>query len=727
MSEFERRQWSGMMALDAIDLSCCNKLGLELEKIWHTLSFQTLIDHSVPEHIVKRMQEENHDLFQQSPWQEKGAFFFDAILMALLAFKREDEIVASDGTPGASLSGILRDVRISGVSGFLNYTEHPEAMMDLKQLHTGASITVAGLAPEFVVTEKVIFPNGGSDPRVYDYNPHTLPAAEFAYMNDPLVLPPPETPQETDVGLAATLNLGFCGNVFDEDPSGETLTFPAVVALAKKSMGTDSAVINELKHLPFHISWHWGFSDNAHGELEAAMGLLSQSTLDFLIGCTSDNVSINAAAKATRHGVIQISPYMFTSRLERDPFPYIFRTSITSRDYAEGIVEMMRYFSWTGIGVINDNTPRGQALTDSLEVACHASEVRVRTFNWRCVPSKSCDSPEDTLSNFWETSDFRVFALAVDPNMFPLVVSATLQEPRKDRIFVAEGLATSIAALAEETCLGMQGWLSLDHSQKMNSEVASHFQKAWLSMDTASLATLGLPSHVVGAVQNLPQVYGTSPFRINTAHVLDAIVTALLAAKESMPSVKAGRFQQQSLLKAMANISFNGASGPVSFLSNMTGVGSNAGDLASAALTIRQMQKGQLARLGTVDRPGANGVPRTWRVSLHRAPLLPTGPAEPGDASEQSRSYHTLQYHASGHGPQQQTVLAQTDFSSSIIKMVVGVSVVVMVCITFPKRQESSGWARIVVNARNPSQSSQEVHHLRTADQDEEAVNDVTE
>merc|ERR1711933_519083 len=175
------------------------------------------------------------------------------------------------------------------------------------------------------------------------------------------------------MGLAATLNLGFCGNMLDEMPSGETLTYPAVVAFAKKTMGTDSAVMNELKHLPFHISWHWGLSDEAHGELEAAMGLLSNSTsdaahppLDFLIGCTSDRVSVHAAATAAINCVIQIAPYMFTSRFKQDPFPYIFRTSVTSRDYAEGILSMMRYFGWTGIGVINDNTPRGQALRDSL-------------------------------------------------------------------------------------------------------------------------------------------------------------------------------------------------------------------------------------------------------------------------------------------------------------------------------------------------------------------------
>merc|ERR1712129_261588 len=175
---------------------------------------------------------------------------------------------------------------------------------------------------------------------------------------------------------------------------------------------------------------------------------------------------------------------------------------------------------------------------------------------------------------------------------------------------------------------------------------------------------------------------------------------------------------------AMDNISFDGASGHISFLSNITGIGSNAGDLASATLTIRQMQQGQLARLGTVDRPS----PNTWRVSLQHAPILPTDLGEPVDASAQGRSYNTLQWHASGHAHQERKVLAQTGYSKSVIKIVVGLSVVLLVCIAFPKRHELGGWARTVVDARSPGEPSQEARcYLRTAHHDEEAVNNLGE
>merc|ERR1719410_329359 len=108
-------------------------------------------------------------------------------------------------------------------------------------------------------------------------------------------------------------------------------------------MGKDGAMLNELTQLPFDISWHVGITDNAHGELLAAMGLLNHDPpLDFLIGCTSDQVSVRAASTAATKGVIQIAPYTFTSRLQRDTSSYVFRTSVTSRDYAEAVIAMMR-------------------------------------------------------------------------------------------------------------------------------------------------------------------------------------------------------------------------------------------------------------------------------------------------------------------------------------------------------------------------------------------------
>ena len=127
---------------------------------------------------------------------------------------------------------------------------------------------------------------------------------------------------------------------------------------------------------------------------------------------------------------------------------------------------------------------------------------------------------------------------------------------------------------------------------------------------------------------------------------MDAIVAALLAAKKSIHSMQNGEFQQKSLFEALNEVSFEGTSGHISFRSNVTGSGSISanGDLARAALTLRQAQKGRLAQLGRVDAPGGNDAVHAWRVRLAQGFLL-----LPVD-QQRIFSYHSVQYHASGDG-----------------------------------------------------------------------------
>jgi len=246
-------------------------------------------------------------------------------------------------------------------------------------------------------------------------------------------------------------------------------------------------------------------------------------------------------------------------------------------------------------------------------------------------------------------------------------------------------------------------------------------------MGKASLAKQHLPGGIVQQVKGRAlQMYGTSPFRINTAQVLDAIIAALLAAKDSVLN---GEIFGQKLVEALNRISFHGASGHISFLPDINGTG---GDLASATFTVRQVQKGQLVRLGTVKRPSTNQHIRTWQVHLHETPLLPLRLRNHVETTGQGRNYNTVQFQASTHGHQEQSGPAPEDIHSSIIKIVIGVVVVLIVCISLPSRHEFRGWARTVaVDERLPNgplQHSQEAHHLRTTYRDEEhAVGEVTE
>lgn len=713
--------WDGTMILDFShpysEKSPPGTFQANAEAIWQNMSFKTLVDNNVPAEVVKVMRKSHPDLFKQSPWLSRGAFFIDGIVSALMA-------VQIHALNQSSIANAMRHTKMfnasSGDGEHDSNFRHPQ--FALRQIQQANLVTIGSFQPNLNLSKAPILLRR-SDPQISNEFHNGLPSIH-----------------------KPTLKLGFCGNILDEMLGGQTLTYPAVVALAKETMGTGNAFMDELKQLPYHISWHWGFTGSAHGELDAGLSLLSHSgsdanrpPLDFLIGCTSDQVSLDAAALATAKGVIQIAPYAFTSRLShRDHFPFVFRTTPTSRDYAEGIVAMMQYFGWTGIGVINDRKLRGQALSDSLESVCQTSGISVRTF---CVHS---DPPEPAdgigcspiITSFlapalrsWE-SKLRIFALAVHDDMFPLMVKAILQTKRHDSVFVVDNLAAGMRGLATDARLALQGWLSLEHPQDGHSQVGSYFQKAWFSMGRASLAKQHLPDGIVQQLKGrAPQVYGTSPFRINTAQVLDAIIAALLAAKDSVPSVATGDFQRKQLVEAMNRISFDGASGHISFLPNINGSG---GDLASAALTIRQMQKGQLVRLGTLKRSSTDQRIRTWRIHLHETPALPTGLGDHVETSGQGRNYNTVQFHASRHGHQEQGRLAHEGINSGTIKILIGVAVVLIVCISVPSRHEFTGWARtLVLDTRHPSeplQHGQEAHHLRISHHgEEEVVGEATE
>lgn len=234
---------------------------------------------------------------------------------------------------------------------------------------------------------------------------------------------------------------------------------------------------------------------------------------------------------------------------------------------------------------------------------------------------------------------------------------------------------------------------------------------------------ISLQDHVVEAMQEASQLYGKSPFRLNTAQVLDALTAALLAAKKSMPSMQDGVFQQKSLFEALTNVSFDGASSHISFASKMARNGSTSGDLASAMLTLRQVHSGQLLMAGTVVRTSGFEAVRTWHVHLQEGFIVLPGTIKL-PSGQHTRSFDTVQYDASGRNQQEQKVPTQTDWSSNIIKGIVGLVVVGVVISTLPPHNGAGGWARTVISARYPGGETQQ---LRTATRDDEAVDEAGE
>jgi len=189
----------------------------------------------------------------------------------------------------------------------------------------------------------------------------------------------------------------------------------------------------------------------------------------------------------------------------------------------------------------------------------------------------------------------------------------------------------------------------------------------------------------------------------------------------------------------VSGLSFTGASGYISFASKTAGAGGSDGDLASVTLPLRQVHKGELVLVGTVDRGSGSDSARTWRVQLGEAFMdLPGTIKQPsgqgsvtrpngqgtvkrpsGQEGAQHPSYQGLQNHNFGHDEHN-----QKDWTSIIIKSVVGLFVGLLVVLWWLSRHDDGGWARTMKNLRRPG--GKESYQL-TGSNDDEAVDEGSE
>jgi len=176
----EQLSWNGMLVIDFMDHSCCTSLAKQLEAIWHRLSFQTLVDHAVPEKVVRLMEVAHPDLFQQNPWHARGSFFFDSIIAALMAFEGVDFSIPESANgkyvhAGQSVTSILQRTSFAGVSGWVNLStaektsDRQQPRLALSQVQHGQIKRVGNVnLPTVEVTRPLLFPGEISNPRAFD-------------------------------------------------------------------------------------------------------------------------------------------------------------------------------------------------------------------------------------------------------------------------------------------------------------------------------------------------------------------------------------------------------------------------------------------------------------------------------------------------------------------------------------------------------------------------------
>jgi len=691
MSDYERQAWSGMMHLGAMDNSCCTQAAKQMEVMWRDMSWQTLIDWNVPKSVVTRMQQENQDLFQQSPWQGKGAFFFDAIMMALLAFRLDDKSVHA-----APLDRTLTDIRLTGVSGFLNSTKHSEVKMNLRQLRAGAYVSVASLdAKRVVFTKQVIFPNGFSDPRSYDYLPSgSLSAAP------PTHFELPTTPGEQSNRVHY---LGFCGSLHRDVWKGGRWVALAVLANIAVDLIEEFQFAESSKQGP--VRWLLTAGTEPSEEVGQAVRLLSgnfwrdvpwQHPADILIGCGSANTTeaITRETFPTRTPLISPTPFVGSEA----EFPYFFRTSESESEFVKGFLQICKHFGWNRVGLLYQQ-PMLWSMVQSLRNS-DAEYPLIDPFSF---------ADKYVIANV-SKSPLRVLGLATSysPAVMDILRSQWAGNGDSFGIMNRQWIIFDDHLWQVMSSFERQAWNGMMHLGAMDNscctQTAKQLEAMWHAFSWQTLIDNKVPKTIVTRMQlENHDLFQQSPWRGKGAFFFDAIMMALLAFKLDDQSGEAAPLE-----RVLRDVRLAGVSG---FL--------NSAKASEARMNLRQLRAGAIVSVASL---AAERVVFTKQVIFSNGGSDPRSyDYKPPTDQPQSLDYHTVRFDASKDGQQ---VKAQMDWGSTIIKTVIGCVVVVLVCIALPSRHNARGWARTVVDVRYPGGQSQ---RLSTSHHDEEIADEVTE
>jgi len=179
----QRMAFKGMMGTDHPQSGGTLTAKL-MEASWRNMDFRELPLLGVPDSLARSMKAELPMLFGSSPFAENGAYALDAILAVLLAAKR---CLGPDGAckkriRGGPLRDALVNAAFEGASGPVAFTpladgnggDRAETLHFLRQVQATELMEIGevGGGRSMRMLKRVVFPDGGSDPRSYDMRQH---------------------------------------------------------------------------------------------------------------------------------------------------------------------------------------------------------------------------------------------------------------------------------------------------------------------------------------------------------------------------------------------------------------------------------------------------------------------------------------------------------------------------------------------------------------------------
>eukprot|EP00418_Pyrodinium_bahamense_P000473 CAMPEP_0179012622 /NCGR_PEP_ID=MMETSP0796-20121207/1301_1 /TAXON_ID=73915 /ORGANISM="Pyrodinium bahamense, Strain pbaha01" /LENGTH=854 /DNA_ID=CAMNT_0020708091 /DNA_START=50 /DNA_END=2616 /DNA_ORIENTATION=- len=608
LTSHQQALWNGMMGID-FSRSGETEIARRLEELWHTMDFPQLLHLGLPQEMVSTMESTAPDLFKRSPYIKRNAYLVDAIMAVVLAFHKSLDQYALKKEPlestnrSGSIGDTFRDLSkalfglyFEGASGWVRFTravngsggDRYAPRLALHQAQAGRMVESVGNILDWInLTAPVKF--------------HTPQAVARDY--DPLPI----------------LRLGFCGSAEDSSQ----LRWPAVVAVARKSVvgGGVTAMLPQLGDLGFRVSWQLAYTNTSLDEAAAGINLVmggrsppkaGQRPVDALIGCVSDTCSLHAAAIGNVMRTVQVSPFAQSERLSNKvEFPYFLRTAPTTANHAVGLLSICSFFRWRRIGLVYEETPYGSSFHDAAADAGLAENVQIEPFGMHCYGwthpkqgfgARGCVD-KAMLPRLFE-SRLRVFGVAVQHDVLPALAEAVLKMKLQHRLFIVHDAIHAPDAFGLRYRRAFEGMLTIDHLQAGRTMTAERMLHAWRQMDYGQLAHWGVPEGLIKRMfLMLPDQFVESPFKDNSAHMLDAILAVLLAAKWVLKNGEWGvgarskSISADSLRNGLRIVSFPGASGHVAFTQFE---GTEGGDRLESMHILRQVQNGDFVELGHV-------------------------------------------------------------------------------------------------------------------------------
>jgi len=398
------------------------------------------------------------------------------------------------------------------------------------------------------------------------------------------------------------LHLGFCGSAHD-------FFWPAVAAVARKSVESSTPIIPLQGTTNFQVAWEMPFADEKTVEVEKGLELMMGSAgsalgfepvtyppMNAIVGCTTSSVSTKVASFGYFLGAVMVSYVSGADELsDKLSYPYFLRTRAGGAPHGAGIAKMFQHFGWMKCGYMYEdyNFHRGifeAAVAEGHRVGVTILGVRLAYYVTRADFKRDIwkDQMAQTLG-----MGVKVFGLGVAyGNLKDAYQVGVELGTNSFLVILAQGFGGYQPLWPLALRMAWNGAMGIDAAQSGRNNISTGLDALWQNMTYSELRSLGwVPDAYIAKMEAAdPAAFSKSVLTNYHAHEFDAIMAVLLSFQQLLDQgTPAAEVKGDVLRSTLLGLEFVGASGPMAFTPIVGGVG---GDRRDPPLEIVQAQNG---------------------------------------------------------------------------------------------------------------------------------------